>query len=180
MPEAILQLENVKTFYQVPSKKLIGGEKHYVKAVDDVSLTVKKGETLGIVGESGCGKSTLVKTIIGMEAPTGGDLEFMSVDISDKVNQRDLSIIQELQMVFQNPDSTLNPSFTVGQQISRPLLRFKTVPKNEVRDEVIRLLQLMKLGERYYDRLPRQLSGGEKQTGRHCPGHCRSPGAGSL
>ncbi len=163
VPEAILQLDNVKTFYQVPSKKLIGREKHYVKAVDGVSLTVKKGETLGVVGESGCGKSTLVKTIIGMEAPTGGDLEFMSVDISDKVNHRDLSIIQELQMVFQNPDSTLNPSFTVGQQISRPLLRFKTVPKNEVRDEVMRLLKLMKLGERYYDRLPRQLSGGEKQ-----------------
>jgi peptide/nickel transport system ATP-binding protein len=105
----------------------------------------------------------LVKTIIGMEAPTGGDLEFMSVDISDKVNRRDLSIIQELQMVFQNPDSTLNPSFTVGQQISRPLERFKTVPKGQIRDEVIRLLGMMKLGERYYDRLPRQLSGGEKQ-----------------
>ena len=162
-PEAILKLDHVKTFYQVPSKKLIGGEKLYVKAVDDVSLAVKKGETLGVVGESGCGKSTLVKTIIGMEAPTGGELEFMSVDISDKVNHRDLSIIQELQMVFQNPDSTLNPSFTVGQQISRPLLRFKTVPKDQVRDEVVRLLGMMKLGERYYDRLPRQLSGGEKQ-----------------
>jgi peptide/nickel transport system ATP-binding protein len=162
-PETLLQLDNVKTFYQVPSKRLIGGEKQYVKAVDDVSLKVQKGETLGVVGESGCGKSTLVKTIIGMEPPTDGDLKFMTVDISDKVNQRDLSIIQELQMVFQNPDSTLNPSFTVGQQISRPLLRFKTVPKDQVRDEVIRLLRMMRLGERYYDRLPRQLSGGEKQ-----------------
>jgi len=162
-PETILQLDNVKTFYQVPSKKLFGGEKLYVKAVDDVSLSVRKGETLGVVGESGCGKSTLVKTIIGMEAPTGGELEFMSVDVSERVNHRDLSIIQELQMVFQNPDSTLNPSFTVGQQIGRPLLRFKTVPKDQVRGEVMRLLGMMKLGERYYDRLPRQLSGGEKQ-----------------
>jgi peptide/nickel transport system ATP-binding protein len=66
-------------------------------------------------------------------------------------------------MVLQNPDSTLNPSFTVGAQIARPLRRFKAVPRKQVRDEVVRLLQMMRLGERYYDRLPRQLSGGEKQ-----------------
>ncbi len=84
-PRRSCSLTTPRPFIKVPSKKLIGGEKHYVKAVDDVSLTVKKGETLGIVGESGCGKSTLVKTIIGMEAPTGGELEFMGVDISDKV-----------------------------------------------------------------------------------------------
>jgi peptide/nickel transport system ATP-binding protein len=162
-PEMILKVDNAKTYYKAPSKKLIGGEKQYVKAVDDVSFTVKKGETLGIVGESGCGKSTLVKTIIGMEEPTGGQFEFMGLDISRPVAKRNLSIIQELQMVFQNPDSTLNPSFTVGVQIGRPLKRFKTVPNHQVRDEVIRLLGMMKLGERYYDRLPRQLSGGEKQ-----------------
>ena len=162
-PEAILLVDGAKTYYEVPSKKLVGGQKQYVKAVDGVSFEVKKGETLGVVGESGCGKSTLVKTIIGMEPPTGGEFEFMGVDISNKVSKRDLSVIEELQMVFQNPDSTLNPSFTVGQQISRPLKRFKTVPRDQVRDEVIRLLGMMKLGERYYDRLPRQLSGGEKQ-----------------
>ncbi len=163
VPETILQIENAKTYYKVPSKKLIGGEKQYVKAVDDVSFKVKKGQTLGVVGESGCGKSTLVKTIIGMEKPTDGEFEFMGIDISGPVNKRDLSIIQELQMVFQNPDSTLNPSFTVGNQIGRPLKRFKTVPNDQVRDEVVRLLGMMRLGERYYDRLPRQLSGGEKQ-----------------
>jgi len=86
---------------------------------------VKKGKTLGIVGESGCGKSTLVKTIIGMEKPSGGEFEFMGIDISQPVSERDLSLISELQMVFQNPDSTLNPSFTVGAQIARPLRRFK-------------------------------------------------------
>jgi peptide/nickel transport system ATP-binding protein len=161
--EPILEVSHAKTYYEVPSKKLIGGEKMYVKAVDDVSVQVLKGETLGVVGESGCGKSTLVKTVIGMEKPTGGEFEFMGLDISTSVSKRDLSIIQELQMVFQNPDSTLNPSFTVGAQIGRPLRRFKTVPKDQVRAEVIRLLGMMKLGESYYDRLPRQLSGGEKQ-----------------
>jgi peptide/nickel transport system ATP-binding protein len=161
--ESILRVEHAKTYYRVPSRKLVGGEKLYVKAVDDVSLEVRKGTTMGIVGESGCGKSTLVKTIIGMEKPTGGGFEFMGLDVSMPVSKRDLALIQELQMVFQNPDSTLNPSFNVGQQIGRPLRRFKTVPKDQVRAEVIHLLDMMKLGEGYYNRLPRQLSGGEKQ-----------------
>ena len=159
----ILAISNARTYYQAPSKKIIGGEKLYVKAVDDVSLQVNKGETLGIVGESGCGKSTLVKTVIGMETPTGGEFEFMGLDISAPVAKRDLSIIRELQMVFQNPDSTLNPSFSVGSQIARPLRRFKTVPPSEIQDEVIRILRMMKLSAEYADRLPRQLSGGEKQ-----------------
>ncbi len=161
--EIILRVEGARTYYEAPSNKLVGGGKQYVKAVDDVSLTVAKGQTLGIVGESGCGKSTVVKTLIGMEKPTSGKFEFLGVDISAPVSKRDLALIQELQMVFQNPDSTLNPSFTVGAQIARPLRRFKTVPRDQVRDEVIRLLGMMRLGERYYDRLPRQLSGGEKQ-----------------
>ena len=160
--QPIMQVKHAKTYYEAPSRQLVGG-KQYVKAVDDVSLEARRGRTLGIVGESGCGKSTLVKTIIGLETPTGGKLEFMGMDIATPVAKRDLNLIKNLQMVFQNPDSTLNPSFNVGTQIGRSLLRFKVVPSNQVRGEVIRLLDMMKLGERYYDRLPRQLSGGEKQ-----------------
>jgi len=177
--DAILEVNHLRTYYRHPNTSalsLIGlGEKEYVKAVDNVSFDVFRGKTLGVVGESGCGKSTLVKTIIGLEAKTGGDAEFMltqkneagtdflSFDIGAKVKDRDLSLIQELQMVFQNPDSTMNPTYTVGKQIERPLRRFKTVPKDQIRAEVIRLLQAVKLDEYYYDRLPRQLSGGEKQ-----------------
>lgn len=161
--EVILKLENARTYYEAPSKQLIGGKKQYIKAVDDIDFAARKGLSLGIVGESGCGKSTLVKTIIGMEKPTGGEYEFLGVDISMPVSKRKLDLIREMQMVFQNPDSTLNPSFTVGTQIGRPLRRFKIVPRNKVRAEVIRLLDMMRLGERYLDRLPRQLSGGEKQ-----------------
>ncbi len=161
--EPILTIEHAKTYYDAPSKGLIGGEKQFVKAVDDVSIEAKRGLTLGIVGESGCGKSTLVKTVIGLEKPTGGDFEFMGFDISTPVSRRNLDLISNLQMVFQNPDSTLNPSFTVGQQIGRPLKRFKTIPRSQVHGEVIRLLDMMKLGENYYNRLSRQLSGGEKQ-----------------
>jgi peptide/nickel transport system ATP-binding protein len=128
-----------------------------------VSFAVPRGLTLGIVGESGCGKSTLIKSIIGLEDMTGGQAQFMGFDIKRKVNERDVGLIRELQMVFQNPDATMNPSYTVGQQIERPLLRFNVVPRAQVRDEVIRLLRAVKLDEHYYDRLPRQLSGGEKQ-----------------
>ncbi|RME45524.1 MAG: ABC transporter ATP-binding protein [Chloroflexi bacterium] len=163
----ILRLDSVRTYYKQASGSvlsLIGlGQKRYVKAVDKVSLEVPPGKTLGIVGESGCGKSTLAKTILGLETPTAGKAEFLGFDISVPVSQRDLQLIQELQMVFQNPDSTLNPSFTVGQQIARPLKRFKTVPADQVYDEVIRLLHAVRLDEAYYHRYPRQLSGGEKQ-----------------
>ena len=165
--EIILEVKNLKKYYEVQGDSLrdaIGlGEKRYVKAVENATFTVPRGKTLGIVGESGCGKSTLIKTIIGLEDSTSGEATFMGFEITGDISQRDEQLIRELQMVFQNPDSTMNPSYTVGQQIGRPMERFKTVPKNRIRDEVIRLLEAMRLGATYYDRLPRQLSGGEKQ-----------------
>ncbi|HMQ51389.1 MAG TPA: ABC transporter ATP-binding protein [Anaerolineae bacterium] len=165
--EVIISVEHLKKYYPVSGsglRDMLGmGEKKYVKAVEDASFSIAKGKTLGIVGESGCGKSTLIKTIIGLEDSTDGQAQFLGFDITDDLASRNEQLIQELQMVFQNPDSTMNPSYTVGQQIARPMLRFGTVPKNKVRQEVIRLLELMRLGANYYDRLPRQLSGGEKQ-----------------
>lgn len=161
--EPILRVEGLKTYYEVPSPKLLDRRKRYVRAVDDVSLQAYKGLTLGIVGESGCGKSTLARTIIGLERATDGKMEFVGFDIHKPVSKRDIELIKNMQMVFQNPDSTLNPAFSVGRQIARPLELFKAVPKEQIRSEVIRLLELMKLGPAYYDRLPRQLSGGEKQ-----------------
>ncbi len=165
--EPILRVKDLKKYYEVQGsslKDVLGmGEKRHVKAVENANFDVPKGRTLGIVGESGCGKSTLVKTIIGLEDTTDGEAEFLGFDITGDISTRDEQLIQELQMVFQNPDSTMNPSYTVGQQIGRPMERFRTVPKNQIRDEVIKLLRAMRLGENYYDRLPRQLSGGEKQ-----------------
>ena len=165
--EPILQAEHVKTYYKQRGKSLISlfglGKKQYVKAVDDVSLELPKGCTLGIVGESGCGKSTLGKTIVGLESPISGKLKFLGFDILAPVVKRDKRLVKELQMVFQNPDSTLNPSFSVGYQIGRSLRRFRKVSRNQGMKEVIRLLEAVRLDESYYNRLPRQLSGGEKQ-----------------
>jgi peptide/nickel transport system ATP-binding protein len=165
--EELLNFEQLKVYYPQQSSSVVSlfglGEKKYVKAVDDVSVRVSKGRTLGIVGESGCGKSTLVKGIIGLEPITGGEVEFLGIDVTHTVSERETNLIKEMQMVFQNPDSTLNPSYSIGKQISRPIKRFKTVPKDQVKGEVLRILKAVRLGAHYYDRLPRQLSGGEKQ-----------------
>ncbi len=165
--EPILQVDALRKHYPVQGSSLrdvVGlGEKRAVQAVEGVSFSVPRGSTLGIVGESGCGKSTLIKTIVGLEESTSGKMNFMGFDITGALDARNQKIIEELQMVFQNPDATMNPSYTVGQQIARPMLRFGTVPRAQVHDEVVKLLQAMRLGESYFDRLPRQLSGGEKQ-----------------
>lgn len=165
--EWLLESQGLKIYYEAASDSLVSllgmGEKKYVKAVDDVSLRLAKGRTLGVVGESGCGKSTLVKGLIGLESLQGGEMRFLGVDINRPVQERDHEWIREMQMVFQNPDSTLNPAYPIGRQIARPIRRFKTVPTGQVKAEVIRLLKAVKLDDYYYDRLPRQLSGGEKQ-----------------
>lgn len=163
----LLSFESLKVFYPQESNSVVSlvglGEKKFVKAVDDVSVRLAKGRTLGVVGESGCGKSTLVKGIIGLEPITDGAIEFLGIDITQTCSARETNLIREMQMVFQNPDSTLNPSYSIGRQIARPIQRFKTVPRNQVKSEVLRLLKAVRLGAHYYDRLPRQLSGGEKQ-----------------
>lgn len=165
--QVILDVDHLKKYYEAQGGSLqdvLGlRQPRQVKAVNDVSFEVPKGTTLGIVGESGCGKSTLVKTIIGLEDTTSGEADFMGFDITKDLRAREEKLIEELQMVFQNPDSTMNPSYTVGQQIARPLRRFGKVSKAQEREEVIKLLQAVRLGANYYDRLPRQLSGGEKQ-----------------
>jgi len=165
--EPILEVTDLKKYYPIQGSTLrdaVGlGETRFVKALENATFSLAKGQTLGVVGESGCGKSTLVKTIIGLESSTDGSAEFMGFDITGDLTERNTRLIQELQMVFQNPDSTMNPSYSIGYQIGRPMERFGTVPRDKIRAEVVRLLEAVRLGENYYDRLPRQLSGGEKQ-----------------
>jgi len=165
--ETLIKIDNAKVYYPVPFKTVKGffgfEKRQYVRATDNVSMSVKRGRTLGIVGESGCGKSTLARAIVGLESLSGGQIEFRGENISKTINHRDLLTIRELQMVFQDPNGTLNPSYCIGDQIAASLRRFHTVPPEQVQGEVERLLRAVKLDESYYYRLPRQMSGGEKQ-----------------
>ncbi|MFQ5990034.1 MAG: dipeptide ABC transporter ATP-binding protein [Candidatus Methylomirabilales bacterium] len=165
--DLILKIEGLKSYYKAQEAGLGGldgrRKKGFVKAVDDVNLMAWKNSTLGIVGESGCGKTTLAKCVAGLVSPNAGKMDFIGIDVARVVEQRPVELLKELQMIFQNPDSTLNPRRSVGEAIARPLRLFGTVPPPEIRNEVVRLLEAVRLGEAYYDRLPRQLSGGEKQ-----------------
>lgn len=165
--DLILKIEGLKTYYKAQEQGLAGltsrRKKGFVKAVDDVNLMVRKKSTLGIVGESGCGKTTLAKCVAGLVSPNAGKMDFIGIDIARVVEQRPFELLKELQMIFQNPDSTLNPRRSVGETIARPLRLFRTVPSTEIMNEVVRLLEAVRLGEDYCDRLPRQLSGGERQ-----------------
>ena len=163
----LLKAEGLRVYYRARDRGFAGmagkHKKGFVKAVDDVSLMADRNSTLGIVGESGCGKTTLAKCIAGLVSPRDGKLEFAGTDAARIVEERPVATLRELQMIFQNPDSTLNPKRTAGESIARPLHLFGTVPRTGIRDEVVRLLEAVRLGEEYYDRLPGQLSGGEKQ-----------------
>ncbi len=161
----LLSLDRLRAYYQ-PATKLLArllGRRRPVRAVDGVSVEAYAGQTLSVVGESGCGKSTLARCIAGLVAPTGGRVSFRSLDISRVVERRDPAVLREIQMVFQNPDSTLNPTHRIGQAIGRSLQRLGKVPRGEVRAETLRVLREVQLDEAFADRLPRQLSGGQKQ-----------------
>ena len=134
-----------------------------VKAVERVSLRVRAGETVALVGESGCGKSTLGNVVAGLLAPTFGTVAFEGQGISVTVRQRDPALQRHLQMVFQNPEASLNPRHTVGRILTRPLALVSGVQGAAVRRQVEALLESVQLNASYYDRYPSQLSGGEKQ-----------------
>ncbi|HML24209.1 MAG TPA: ABC transporter ATP-binding protein [Aggregatilinea sp.] len=134
-----------------------------VRAVDGVNLGVQKGRTLGLVGESGSGKTTLARVIIGLTDRTGGEIELMGIDVPGTVRDRDKSTLAQLQMVFQNPQNSLNPYLTVGQALRRPLIKLAKVAPDAVDAEIRRLLTEVNLRPEYADRYPGELSGGEKQ-----------------
>ena len=142
----------------------LAARKDVVRALVDIELTAARRRTLAVVGESGCGKSTLAKILTGIEVATGGSVTLDGIEVAAlPVDARDRTLKRKLQMVFQNPDSTLNPSHTVGYAIGRALRRLRERAPADVPSGVARLLEVVKLGPEMAARRPRQLSGGEKQ-----------------
>ncbi|TCL09254.1 peptide/nickel transport system ATP-binding protein [Shimia isoporae] len=164
--EVVLKMDNLKKYYEVAANALFGGgEKKVVKANETLSFEAHESETLAIVGESGCGKSTFAKVLMGLETATEGKVLLDGGEIQDTpIQARNTKTVADVQMVFQNPFDTLNPSMTVGRQIMRALEIFG-VGDNEAgrRQRMLELLDLVKLPRAFADRMPRQLSGGQKQ-----------------
>jgi peptide/nickel transport system ATP-binding protein len=142
---------------------LAGRPVRQVRAVDGVSMQICRGRTLGLVGESGSGKTTLARCIVGLAERSSGDVTLLDLPLAPSLSQRDPATLRRLQMVFQNPDEALNPYRTVGQTLTRTLSRLARLGKAGARQRAGQLLTLVKLDPSYLDRLPGQLSGGEKQ-----------------
>ena len=164
--DVVLKVDGLKKYYDVAANALFGGaETRTVKANESVSFTAREAETVAIVGESGCGKSTLAKVLLGLETKTEGEVVLENLEIGDvEVNDRETGTVASIQMVFQNPFDTLNPSQSVGSQIMRTLEMFKIGnSQEERRQRMLELLDLVKLPRAFAERMPRQLSGGQKQ-----------------
>ena len=134
-----------------------------VRAINGVTTEVAGKETLGLVGESGCGKTTLARCIVGLQEPSGGEVHFKGTKMAKTASKRSASTRRGLQIVFQNPDLSLNHRHVVGQIIGRPLRLFHIARGKELRQRLLELLEMVKLDATYLDRYPAELSGGEKQ-----------------
>jgi peptide/nickel transport system ATP-binding protein len=134
-----------------------------VRAVDGISVRVRQGFTMGLVGESGCGKTTFARCIAGLEEANCGDIVLEGEPLAFSVADRPRSALRRVQMVFQNPHASLNPQHPVGESVGRPLSLLGSVPKAEVESRVRELFGMVNLPEDYVHRLPHELSGGEKQ-----------------
>jgi peptide/nickel transport system ATP-binding protein len=134
-----------------------------VRAVNDVTLDIKQGETLGLVGESGCGKSTLGRLVLRLDDPTAGEIRFETVDIAHLKRAEMTAVRKKMQVIFQDPYSSLNPRMTVGQIIAEPMYVHEILPKAKIRPRVAELLQLVGLYPYMALRYPHELSGGQRQ-----------------
>ena len=161
MSETIFQISHLKKHYEI-NLGLFKAPK-IVKAVDDISFEVKKGEILSIVGESGCGKSTTAKMILKIEEPTGGEILFEGADIT-KLKGNDLTEYRKkVQIIFQDPYSSLNPRWKVGQIIGEPLKLNSDMSNKEIKERVLYLMDKVGMLPEWYDRYPHQFSGGQRQ-----------------
>ncbi|GAA2632763.1 dipeptide ABC transporter ATP-binding protein [Actinomadura fulvescens] len=160
----ILEVEGLVKHYPVNQGVLFRREVGRVKAVDGVNLELRRGETLGIVGESGCGKSTLARLLLAAERPTAGSVRFEGRDIFS-LSRRDLRTLRRrIQMVLQDPYSSLNPRMTVGDIVGEPFdIHPDVAPKKERRARVNELLELVGLDPDHVSRYPHQFSGGQRQ-----------------
>lgn len=160
--EYLLEVDNLKVEFPVGGN-LLGMNKKVLRAVDDVSFRIRAGETFGIVGESGCGKSTIGNTIIRLIKETSGTIKFMNKDITNMTNKEFNKYRSHMQMVFQDPYSSLNPRKKVFDIIAEPFYVQTDLNKKEIKKKVLNLMDLVGLSPEYISRYPNEFSGGQRQ-----------------
>jgi peptide/nickel transport system ATP-binding protein len=159
--ESILAIKGAKKYFPIRAGFL--RRSRMVRAVDDVTIDIKRGETLGLVGESGCGKSTLGRLVLRLDDPTAGEIRFEGVDLAPLDRSQMVAVRKKMQVIFQDPYSSLNPRMTVGQIIAEPIRVHGILPKPQVHDRVAELLQVVGLFPYMALRYPHELSGGQRQ-----------------
>ena len=164
MSDKLLQVEHLKQYFPAGG---MGKNRKFVKAVDDVSFFVNRGETLGLVGESGCGKTTTGRSILRLYEPTGGKITFdgnVILDVENKVKVDMLPYRQKMQMVFQDPYASLDPRMTVGDIVGEAIDIHKLAAnKKERHDRIISMLEKVGLNSEHANRYPHEFSGGQRQ-----------------
>jgi oligopeptide transport system ATP-binding protein len=159
----LLRVENLVKHFPITRGIILQKQVAAVHAVDDVSFTIHKGETLGLVGESGCGKSTTGRTILQLYRPTAGSVVFDDVDLVALKGEELRKMRRKMQMIFQDPYASLNPRMTVGEIIGEPLAIHKVASKKEIEERVDQLLELVGLNPAFSNRYPHEFSGGQRQ-----------------
>jgi peptide/nickel transport system ATP-binding protein len=161
--DVLLRVENLVKYFPVQSSSLFRRQRDHVHAVDGVSLEVRRGQTIGLVGETGCGKSTLARCIMRLYSVTSGRIVFDGQDITTLSPRRMRPFRRQMQMIFQDPYGSLNPRRRVGSIIGDPLAIHKTATGQERKRRVQELMELVGLNPEHYNRFPAEFSGGQRQ-----------------
>ncbi|MDY0027809.1 MAG: dipeptide ABC transporter ATP-binding protein [Candidatus Humimicrobiaceae bacterium] len=161
--DVLLEVRNLKKYYSLRSGFLFQKTAGIVKAVDDISFYIRKGETMGLVGESGCGKSTTVRVILRLTPPTGGLVLYDGKNIFDLDKNEMFKVRREMQIIFQDPYASLSPRMTIGDIISEPMEIHRAGDRNSRMKRVKELLEIVGLNPEHINRYPHEFSGGQRQ-----------------
>ena len=161
--DTLLDVRDLKMYFPLTRGLVLQRVVGYVRAVDGVSLSIVRGQTLGLVGESGSGKTTIGRTIVRLYKPTEGQILFDNQDLAQLDGESLRQVRRRVQMVFQDPFASLNPRFTIGSLIAEPMHIYNLGSSSEIRDKAAELLRVVGLRPEYIDRYPHEFSGGQRQ-----------------